>query len=157
MLAFSTASWAEVFTPVTDLWIRGSDPPAIFENDLISVWPATSTDGAERLGAIQWDISTFSEPITSAVIELFDRGDARSQNAGLTQQAFLIDPPDIVDYSYEEYASFDQGSEIALEGLGAYDITPPDCGPRISSSAKRRRPPTFPCSRVDEPGAAWSR
>ena len=104
---------------------------------MISVWASTSSDGGERIGVVQWNIGSFSTPITSAVIELFDRGDSRSQSAGLTQLAFLIDPPEIVDYSYEEYSQLDQSTEIPLEALGFYDIEAPDTTPgyELSESA----------------------
>jgi hypothetical protein len=112
------------FNAITDLWIRENEPLRISDNDLISVWsPAT---GDQRRGVVMWDISGFPDSITSAVVQLFDRQDVRSQTTPLIQQAFLIDPPEIVDYTWEEYASLDEPSQITMQSLGAYNIVPPD-------------------------------
>ncbi|MBN1853026.1 MAG: hypothetical protein JW829_09895 [Pirellulales bacterium] len=129
-------AWADILEAVEDSWIRQDVPATVYAGDLISVWaPGTDTiAGGERLGVIQWDIASFSVPITSAVIQLYDRNDVRAQTNPLVQQAFLIDPPEIMDYTYEEYEIFDQATEVALETLGTYSITPPDNVPGYETS-----------------------
>ena len=125
---------AIVFDAIEDTWIRESGPTAEFQDDLISVWPATSSDGARRNGAVMFDISSFNETITSAFLHLFDRSDSRSQTQPLTQHAFLIDPPNLSPYTWELYQTFDQGGQLALGGLGSYSIDAGDLVPGYQTS-----------------------
>lgn len=124
---------ALVIDAVADTWIRESDPSGTYSNDLISVWDGASSD-QRRYGVVMFDLSsTVGETIDTVLLNLYDRGDSRSMESPLEQQATLLSltpptfPANFEAYSWDEFATFDEGqNESALASLGAYSIAAGD-------------------------------
>lgn len=138
LLCTAPVARAITIEAVADIWIRESDPTGAYADDLLSVWNGDPAD-QRRHSVVVFDLSsTTSETITSVYLDLYDRDDGvdgRSENSPLVQQAFLLSPtpgPFISDissveaYTWDEYITFDAGTQQTLDSLGAYDIAAGD-------------------------------
>ena len=98
------------------LWIRESEPDRVFEDDLISVWSSKSSDGARRVGLLEFDVSTINEfDLLNAHIEIGPLNDTN-----IKQSAALI-PPGIADYNWTRFEKDKLDAQVPFDSFGAYD------------------------------------
>ena len=121
LLAWALPAEAVVIDASDDIWIRESQPSTTYPNDFISVWGT----GDIRHGVVEFDLSSIvGQTITSAYVKLFDSGGVHSQTQPIVQQGYVIGttPPEIQNYTWEEYTMFDLPTESAFTNLGSYNI-----------------------------------
>ena len=125
-------STAVTVTNNGDSWVRESGPDAAFPADLISVWSASSSDGARRYGVLSFDLSSLTEPVGGVSLSLWSAIHGFSDDAiPLKQTAIAIDPagidPDAATWNQVAAASVLH----TFESLGAYDIAATNSDPAL--------------------------
>jgi hypothetical protein len=108
-----------------DSWIHERNPDTNRADDWLSVWSHEGNgDPLRRWGLLQFDLSVVSQPITSAVLELFAIGtvpDAVTANAEpFEQEAYLVDgdaAASSLTWNSYQAAGF---TETPLDSLGHY-------------------------------------
>ncbi len=103
----------------TDVWIRDMDGfrDTTFEDDLLSVWSAAG-DGAERNGAVTFDLSGVTEEIVGAYLSLYE-SDYHRHNVPFEQQAASMVPIDVSSLTWNALGSY---TITPLDSLGAYNL-----------------------------------
>jgi len=103
----------------TDVWIRDMDGfrDTTFENDLLSVWSAAG-DGAERNGAVTFDLSGVTDEIVGAYLSLYE-SDYHRHDMAFEQQASYMDPVDVTSLTWNALGSY---TITPLDSLGAYNL-----------------------------------
>ncbi len=98
---------------VRELWIRESAPETVYENDLVSVWSSASSDGARRMGIVEFDVSSLAEDrLVSGYLEL-----GAIEAAPLAQTAAAI-PPGIDGLNWRRFEQEKQPLARPLAGIG---------------------------------------
>ncbi|MGD9722990.1 MAG: PSD1 and planctomycete cytochrome C domain-containing protein [Pirellulales bacterium] len=97
----------------THLWVRESAPQTVYEDDLISVWSKAATDGARRVGIIEFDVAALAQLRWSQVyLELGYLG-----GPAVSQSAVLI-PPGIGGLNWQRFVQEKQPAAQSLAELG---------------------------------------
>ena len=101
-----------------ELWVRESAPDTVYENDLVSVWSSGSSDGAQRVGVLQFDLAPLvNMHLTGARLEL-----GALIDGSLSQRATII-PPGIESLTWNRFVREKLPSGQPLEALGQVKLT----------------------------------
>ena len=123
---------ALALTNIGDSWVRESAPDNAFPVDLISVWNASSSDGARRHGVIAFDLTSLTEPVGGISLSLWSSLNGFSDDAiPAKQTAVAIDPAGI-DADAARWSQVAAASVLHIfETLGAYDIPATNSDPAL--------------------------
>jgi len=119
-----------VIPATAHLWVRESAPDTVYEDDLLSVWSRTTSDGARRVGVVEFDVSRLvHQRISAAHLEL-----GAIISAPFAQRAVLI-PPGIEQLTWNRMVREKFPSEQPLAELGRIACGA-DALPQIGSYAR---------------------
>ena len=121
----STIALGVVITPPDDnydVWVRESTPDTLYQND--AMWTAASFDGGRaRTGLVQFDLSTVTQPITSAAISLY----YRSGNAVTLSPSYWVNSTgwsaDLSTVTWNVYVNEILPDETQFAALGGANLT----------------------------------
>lgn len=116
----------------SDTWVRESNPGrAYYGDNAISVWAGSpSTGDQRRSGALEFDLSSVSDPITSARIELYAMpvtgADSCSYDANefkVTASTIVSSDPGTYNFSTMTWNNVSTGwAKTALESFGHFNL-----------------------------------
>ncbi|REK12573.1 MAG: DUF1553 domain-containing protein [Planctomycetota bacterium] len=115
----------------THLWVRESAPDTVYENDLVSVWSSASTDGARRVGVLEFDVSQLAHlTLREAHLELGVLADTP-----FAQTAAVV-PPGTEQLTWNRFAGEKLPNARSLEQLGR--VTLAEGGPGTAPGTVQR-------------------
>ncbi len=114
-------------------WIRESEPDRVFEDDLISVWSSSSSDGARRFGLVEFDLSeVVDHELTAAHLEL-----GALERTPLAQVAAVI-PPGLEQVTWNLYLDEKRPHARPLTSLGSLKLGEGGTAAHVGSYVRTR-------------------
>ncbi len=115
---YITVNGTNIYANV-DTWVRESANGSVYENDDISVWHSEHAGAGQRVGILEFDLSSIEaeEEITSASMSLFSLNSSTTGEI-FVQNAKLLDAQS-APLNWNDYIAL---SGTTLEGIGHYNL-----------------------------------
>jgi hypothetical protein len=113
--SLTASAQTHVLPAVSETWIRQSAPQQVFEDDLVSVWSAASSD--LRYGLVTFDLSSLTgEEIASADLQLFVTPGGSQSGAAMNQTVSIVSGL-AAGATWASYQANQHASAQLLDGL----------------------------------------